>query len=383
MEEGRGWGWEFWRFGFCLFLHHRPGEVRRPDDPLSVSPDSSVRELKSLLQPLTNVLPRGQKLICKGKVLADPATLKSSQISDGSKVMLVASHGVHQGDGPITNHTSANLRKNVNVSRTHGQQASVAIEKSRLERWRLTGIVALSDFQLKVIPEEVWACGLQARLLDLSNNFIAEIPAKIGTLASISKLFLNANNLSDNSINWEGISCLKSLAILNLSQNHLTALPSALCTLTSLTQVDLANNRLTGLPDDIGNLNQLQVLKTGNNRIRSIPSTIGNCSSLIEVDLSSNLLDCLPEAFGLLTNLKCLQLRNNGLQSLPATLLKMCTQLSTLDLHGTQITDDVLRQLEGWEAFDERRRLKHQKQLDFRLGVPQGFDEGADKNNGP
>lgn len=40
-----------------------------------------------------------------------------------------------------------------------------------------------------------------------------------------------------------------------------------------------------------------------------------------------------------------LNLRNNGLHSLPATLLKMCTQLSTLDLHGTQITNDVLRQV--------------------------------------
>lgn len=34
--------------------------------PISVSPDSTIKHLKSLLQPLTNVLPRGQKLIFKG-----------------------------------------------------------------------------------------------------------------------------------------------------------------------------------------------------------------------------------------------------------------------------------------------------------------------------
>lgn len=34
--------------------------------PLSVSPDCTVKDLKSLLQPITNVLPRGQKLIFKG-----------------------------------------------------------------------------------------------------------------------------------------------------------------------------------------------------------------------------------------------------------------------------------------------------------------------------
>lgn len=32
----------------------------------NLSPDSTIKDLKSLLQPLTNVLPRGQKLICKG-----------------------------------------------------------------------------------------------------------------------------------------------------------------------------------------------------------------------------------------------------------------------------------------------------------------------------
>lgn len=59
----------------------------------------------------------------------------------------------------------------------------------------------------------------------------------------------------------------------------------------------------------------------------------------------------------------------------------MCVQLSTLEVHGTNITTDMLRGIEGWEDFDTRRKLKHQKQLDF--GVKGHgeleFDEGADK----
>lgn len=34
--------------------------------PISISPQSTIKELKSLLLPATNVLPRGQKLIFKG-----------------------------------------------------------------------------------------------------------------------------------------------------------------------------------------------------------------------------------------------------------------------------------------------------------------------------
>jgi leucine-rich repeat protein SHOC2 len=37
-------------------------------------------------------------------------------------------------------------------------------------------------------------------------------------------------------------------------------------------------------------------------------------------------------------------------------------------------------QFEGWNDFDERRRSKHQKQIEFRVGVSRDFDEGADKN---
>ncbi|KAF4395779.1 hypothetical protein G4B88_013553 [Cannabis sativa] len=62
-----------------------------------ISPDSTIKELKSLLQPLTNVLPRGQKLISKGKLLVDGMTIRKSEVTNGFKIMLMATHGLHQG----------------------------------------------------------------------------------------------------------------------------------------------------------------------------------------------------------------------------------------------------------------------------------------------
>lgn len=350
--------------------------------PVSVSPNSTVKDLKSLLQPLTNLLTRGQKLIFKGRVLADGMTLRESEITDGAKVMLMASQGLHQGGGPILKEapTRPILREAAHANPKGNKRSEVFIDKGHLDRWKLTGVIALSECQLKVIPDEVWVCGPSARVLDLNNNFIQDVPVKIGCLSSMQKLLLSANDILDESISWEGVVSLKSLTVLSLSQNYLTMLPSALGALTSLRQLHIASNKLTSLPIQIGLMTQLEVLKANNNRISTIPTQIGDCNSLIEVEFSSNLLSELPETFSNLQNLKALHLSNNGLKSLPRNLFKMCLQLSTLDLHGTEITMDLLRQFEGWENFDERRRDKHQKQLDFRVVDSTAFDEGADKN---
>ncbi|TYJ41717.1 hypothetical protein E1A91_A03G040400v1 [Gossypium mustelinum] len=332
--------------------------------PISIPKDSTIKQLKSHLQPLTNVLPRGQKLIFKGKLLVDAMTLKESEVMNGAKLMLMASQGLHQGGGPILKEAQTRpiSRGKETEYKRHDARTEIVMEKDRLQRWKTTGVIALADF------------------LDVNNNSIQDVPNKISCLNSIQKLFLDGNGILDEAIQWEGLASLKYLTVLSFTRNQLMNLPSALGSLTSLRQLHVANNKLTNLPNEIGMLTRLEVLKANNNRITTVPACIGECSSLIEVDLSANLLSELPDTLGNLHNLKTLHLSNNGLKSLPCTLFKHCLQLATLDLHNTETTMDVLRQFEGWEEFDERRRSKHQKQLDFRVVSSAQFDEGADKN---
>ncbi|XP_059297712.1 LRR repeats and ubiquitin-like domain-containing protein At2g30105 [Lycium ferocissimum] len=350
--------------------------------PVEISSESTVKELKSLIQPLTNVLTRGQKLIFKGKVLVDEMTLKSLEVKNGAKIMLMASQGLHQGDGPIRKEASTlpTVRRMPEAMRPKTDGPQIPVLKSQVERWKVTGVVALSGCNLKALPDEVLTCGPSARVLDLSQNSIQHLPAAINSLCSLQKLMLNGNEIVDNSLSWEELAFLKSLMVISLNQNHIATLPPEVGALTSLRQLHISHNELTGLPSEIGLLTGLEVLKVNNNRIHSIPESIGGCASLIEVDLSSNLLVELPETISKLKNLKALYLKNNGIKSLPSSIFKLCSELSILDLHGTEITVDVIRQLEGWENFDERRRSKHQKQLDFRVSSSAKFDEGADKN---
>ncbi|RHN67732.1 putative leucine-rich repeat domain, L domain-containing protein [Medicago truncatula] len=346
--------------------------------PISISPQSTIKELKSLLLPATNVLPRGQKLIFKGKVLEDSVTVAASNLSNGSKVMLMASQGLYQGDGPVLKRAQAVPKKDSHSSSSNDVKKIPV--KNRLERWKATGVVALSECNLEAIPDEVWICGSSARVLHCNDNLLKKVPVEISQLTRLDKLFINSNNLLDESINWEALSNLKYLTVLSLNQNRLTTLPSVLGLITSLRELHVSNNQLAGLPDEIGHLTKLEVLKANNNRMSKISEFIGKCHSLVEVDFSSNFLSELPETFSSFSNLKALHLSNNGMKSLPSKLFKTCLQLSTLDLHNTEITIDILREFEGWDSFDERRRSKHQKQIEFRVGVSRDFDEGADKN---
>lgn len=67
------------------------------------------------------------------------------------------------------------------------------------------------------------------------------------------------------------------------------------------------------------------------------------------------------------------------LVGVPASILRGCSSLSTLSLHGNPLTIEHLREADGWAEFDARRRAKHDKQLSMRVMQPSaGFDEGAD-----
>ncbi|XP_020685636.1 LRR repeats and ubiquitin-like domain-containing protein At2g30105 isoform X4 [Dendrobium catenatum] len=311
----------------------------RADDPITVhvkfsgrkisvtlSPESTILDLKSRLHSLTDVLTRCQKLIFKGKIHADVVSLRSVQITDGSKLMMIATLDQH----------------------------------------------------IEALPDDVWDCAPFLIKMEFSSNSIEELPNKIGILKSLNKLYLNDNHLCDEKFSWDGLSQLKSLTVLSLNTNRLTTLSPSLGELTSLSELDISMNKITCLPDELGCLNRLQILKARSNRISSVPASIGNCSLLNEVDLSANILTELPETFGQLRNLKVLHLRLNNLKTLPSTLFKFCQKLSVLSFFGTQITNDYLRQAEGWQAFDRRRRGKYVKGVDPEAGPSRAFDKGDD-----
>lgn len=349
---------------------------------LMMSPGSIVKDLMEVLEGLTNVHSRGQKLIYKGKILTSDMTFEEAKVTNNAKIMLMASAGVHQGHGG-NNYTlgQAGHRYGRGLPRALAAPSPVALaqEKARQKMWVQTGIVSLRDSNLQVVPGAVWVAGPALRVLDLGGNSLRIFPPAVTALTNLQRLRLSHNSLTENTIAWEALTRLPNLMALALDHNQIGVIPSIIGQLSSLKRLSLSHNALSSLPQEIGQLKSLEWIDAAHNRLGIIPSSMADCSALAEANFTANFISSVPPALGRLSSLKILLLSNNAIKNFPPEVLTGCSELFTLSLHGNQITIDQLRQVEGWEEFDERRRAKYSKRLELQaLASSSGFDEGAD-----
>ena len=156
----------------------------------------------------------------------------------------------------------------------------------------------LFDNQLSgEIPSEL---GNLSRLEGLSlhhNQLSGEIPSELGNLANLEGLSLRDNQLSGEIPAWLGN--LANLEWLSLNGNQLSGeIPSELGNLSRLEKLSLSYNQLTGeIPSELGNLSRLESLRLNDNQLSGeIPSELGNLANLERLRLGDNQLSgCVPE----------------------------------------------------------------------------------------
>ena len=174
-----------------------------------------------------------------------------------------------------------------------------------------------------------------------------EIPAELGDLTSLQRLYLNGNELSGE-IPAE-LGDLTSLQLLSLSQNMLSGeIPAALGDLTSLQRLYLNGNELSGeIPAALGDLtNLLQLYLYDNALSGEIPAELGNLTNLQTLYLSRNMLSGeIPAELGNLTSLQSLYLTQNMLSGeIPAELGNL-TSLQFLYLNANELSGEIPAEL--------------------------------------
>ena len=156
--------------------------------------------------------------------------------------------------------------------------------------------------------------------LDLSGNELTQLPAGIGQLSGLRKLYLQNCRLTSLPEDLVGAGCC-----------------------VDLREIWLEHNRLTSLPVDWSGARRLVSLHCGWNQLTCFP--VDFCTSLprlVELLATNNALRALPQTLGPgMPQLRCLAVRANQLTALPAS-LGDAPQLTRL-LAGANPLDGDLR----------------------------------------
>ncbi len=179
------------------------------------------------------------------------------------------------------------------------------------------------------------------------NNLVGTVPASLGNLSNLTKLYFSTNGLI-GSIPAE-FGNLSKLVELHLFRNQLTgSIPASLGNLSQMKDLILFSNQLAGsIPATFGNLGLLDRLWLDSNRLTgSIPPELGNLSKLTSLKLHTNqLTGIIPAELGRLTNLTLINLFSNQLTgSIPPELGNL-SNLQYLSLWSNQLTGSIPTEL--------------------------------------
>ncbi|KAG5124856.1 hypothetical protein JHK82_031593 [Glycine max] len=146
-------------------------------------------------------------------------------------------------DGPVWKKAQVVPKSRKDDSGSNNDMKKIPV-KNRMERWKATGVVALSECNLEVIPDEVWVCGSSARVLDCNNNSITDVPDEIARLTGLDKG--DACSVINGGWQKAEIPSYKHKIALYLGNTRMKSLPSKLFkTCLQLSTLDLHNTKIT------------------------------------------------------------------------------------------------------------------------------------------
>ncbi|XP_060685957.1 volume-regulated anion channel subunit LRRC8B-like [Hemiscyllium ocellatum] len=156
--------------------------------------------------------------------------------------------------------------------------------------------IDLKGNRLKTIEEIISFQHLKwLSCLKLWHNAIAYIPVQIGTLANLEQLYLNNNRIE--SIPPQLFLCHK-LRLLDISNNHLTAIGDEISKLSHLQYLNVSNNNLETLPNGLFQCLNLRTLLVGKNSLTTLSPLVGDLENLLHLDLVGNQFESLPAELG-------------------------------------------------------------------------------------
>ncbi|PAV65805.1 hypothetical protein WR25_00976 [Diploscapter pachys] len=226
------------------------------------------------------------------------------------------------------------------------------VQKHLENSWK-SRILQLKASNLKNFPEEACQLADILRNIDLSQNKIRILPTAISSFCELRQLHLSGNQLTEIP---DEIGSLRKLEVLNLSGNsHISKLPDSLVACNQLKTISLASNAFVEFPSVLCNMLSIEMVDLSQNRIEQLPDEISEIKAQ-ELNLNQNQLNNL-NASSLSRNkhLKILRVEENCLAKTEFTqqLLEEST-ISIIAFRGNLFQDSEFQHLPGYESYQER-----------------------------
>ncbi|KAF2362731.1 Ankyrin repeat [Trinorchestia longiramus] len=183
----------------------------------------------------------------------------------------------------------------------HGQRCLPSIK----EQWLVDASVQLNP-KLRLSPRNQAMALYAITRLDISNNSLTSLPSAIFSLPSLRILNAGQNKLEQ--LSGLAVSALAGAVDGTMTlprrgskfKGVLAGRSSTLvvpgCTVSVLEEIHLQDNRLDYLPEGLFSLPALQHLDVSNNKLMSLPYKMWSAPKLRDLNVSLNLLSALPTA---------------------------------------------------------------------------------------
>ncbi|GLB44995.1 putative adenylyl- / guanylyl cyclase, catalytic domain [Lyophyllum shimeji] len=189
----------------------------------------------------------------------------------------------------------------------------------------------LSNMAMKKVPQSVRHAASLNRL-DLSSNRISDLEeAFLDHITGLSTLLVQNNRIEK--LPWY-FPRLRHLVTLNISNNKFRTLPTVVCQLEALRDLDCSFNMISELPDELGQLKHLERLVIVGNQVSRFPDECSQLVSLASLDCRRNNISDLS-IMSMLPRLTNLSADHNAVHGLD---LALGPCLTVLDASHNEIT---------------------------------------------
>ncbi|CAD6186976.1 unnamed protein product [Caenorhabditis auriculariae] len=180
------------------------------------------------------------------------------------------------------------------------------------------------------------ACKRQIDSLDRRQNNLYDVPSDIDKYRrTLEYLQLSMNHIEALP---KKLFTLRLLRVLDVSDNEIAVVPPDVAKLSSMVELNLSRNKITDLPEELKECRELRILDLSGNAITRFPDVLVKCESIMSLCLLDVSLTALPQNIGQLKNLRILEARDNLLRKVPSSIVDLAN-LQVLDLGLNEINE--------------------------------------------